>query len=46
LGKSSRSRGHVAGVAKKEIESKTGESVVTPDSYLELQEKKSLLKKQ
>jgi hypothetical protein len=37
--------GHVAGVARKEIESKTGESVVTPDSYLELQEKKSLPKK-
>ncbi|MCK9451740.1 MAG: Bro-N domain-containing protein [Bacteroidales bacterium] len=37
--------GHVAGVARKEIESKTGESVVTPDSYLALQEKKSLPKK-
>jgi len=37
--------GHVAGVARKEIESKTGENVVTPDSYLKLQEKKSLPKK-
>lgn len=36
--------GHVSGVARKEIESKTGESVVTSENYLKLKEKKILPK--
>ncbi len=34
--------GHVAGVARKEIESKTGEDVVTSKNYLRHKEKKKI----
>lgn len=37
-----REGGHVAGVARKEIESKTGKDVVTSKNYLELKEQKKL----
>ncbi len=37
-----REGGHVAGVARKEIEAKTGEDVVTPKNYLELKEQKKI----
>lgn len=37
--------GHVSGVARKEIESKTGESIVTSTNYLEIKKKKQLPEK-
>ena len=40
--KVAREGGNVAGVARKEIEKQTGESVVKPDNYLDLKDKKRL----
>ena len=42
--KVARQGGHVAGKARKEIESKTGKKVITKDSYIKLAHDKKLLK--
>jgi hypothetical protein len=42
--KVARQGGHVAGKARKEIESKTGKKIITKDSYIKLSHDKKLLK--
>ena len=42
--KVARQGGHVAGKARKEIESKTGKKVITKDSYIKLSQDKKLLR--